>query len=147
MHNQISLIPGYELPENKDKINIAFRSDNGYCPYFIHRNMKYFIQDERGYDGQYKYALYQKTLEPDEIINFKTNEEAIEYMKTLNKARCIYSEKDKRLFTSILYDYILIGTQLKIRKSSKPLSGNFDKYLDCLEFAKKYIGKELQNAC
>lgn len=121
-------------------MKIAFRSENGLCPYFIYKNIKFYIQDKRR-DNGYVYYLCSKEINPIEVRAFDTHELALEYVKSIERVNCIYDNRQSQmyLYTAKFKEYYIRGKELTIRNADKIIAGSFDSYKDCLEYSKEYV--------
>jgi hypothetical protein len=124
-------------------MNITFRAENGMCPRFCYDTTVFYIQDRRASTGDYLYSLWSKE-DKEEIIKFETHDEACEYAKKIKGAKCEYWSCNTRLYTSVNYNYIVVGNVVKKRETPTPLSGEFDSYLECLNFSKKYVADHIK---
>lgn len=118
-------------------MEIKFRAENGLCPYYIYKDTKFFIQDSKKSDG-YTYSLHLKHLKV-KIEVFEDNEAAIDYINEIKGIRFLGSFSDGHLYTDISRYYSVKGNKVIIRPTDAPISGSFDSYADCLNFAKKYV--------
>ena len=119
-------------------MEINFRAENGLSPYYIYKENKFFIQDAKGYNGNYTYSLYFKSLKVD-IKEFTSDKEAFNHIHSKINIRKICHHNSKTLYSNTLSEYILDGHKVTTRSTSRPLSDSFEKYADCLEFAKKQV--------
>lgn len=119
-------------------MEVTFTSERGLCPYFIYKNIKYYIQDEKTSNGVYVFCLYSKDLRK-EVRTFKSNEDALAYVKNKNNVRKLGTYDTRTMYSTTLNNYILEGKNVEILQSDRPLSQDFGNYIDCLNFAKKRI--------
>ncbi len=119
-------------------MEITFRAENGVCPRFCYDMTVFFIQDRKNSIGNWLYSLWSKE-DAEEIIKFETHEEAKSYVRWLKGVKCTYNTDGKWFYTSVYFYYIVVGNVVKKRETPTPLSGDFDSYLECLNFAKKYV--------
>jgi hypothetical protein len=119
-------------------LDIKFRAENGLCPYFIHGNLKFFIQDENIGNGNYRYSCYVRNLDT-KVLEFVDEKEAKAYVQERKGVRYAGQCDDRVLFTGILVDYIICKNKVTVRETAKPLTGDFDIYNDCLAAAKEKV--------
>lgn len=62
-----------------------------------------------------------------------------DYVNSIKGIKHVYSSMDASLYTNILSYYVIKGNKVTIRPTERQLSGSFERYIDCLEFAKKYV--------
>ena len=121
-------------------MGITFKSHDGLCPYYIYREYKFFIRDKADYHGHYKYALYMQRM-TEETKVFNNNRNAIRYVEAINGIKHIYTQSGtgKRLYGSKTKEYVIIDNTVTIRPAEEMISWYYDRYADCVKFAKKYI--------
>lgn len=119
--------------------DIKFSGKNGDCPYFIYENNRFFIKDEK-VGEKWKYSLYVKNIE-EHIINFKTHKEVIEYIKNIDKIKLITKYGDKSLYETKGKNYIVNKNEILIKDMAEFIALDFDSYMECLKFAKKYVAE------
>lgn len=124
------------------KEDIRFKTENGFCPYFIYAGKKYFIRDTKIND-KWMYRLEVKTINNNQTLSFLSQEEAQAYIsEKINRQRytCLrLSDRTGYIATDTIY--VLKANIVEIIKTPDPLSGEFDTYAECLDFAKSYIEK------
>jgi hypothetical protein len=120
-------------------MEITFKAHDGLCPYFIYGDIKFFIQDRKDTGGNWTYSLYSKSLKKEEVKTFMSHKEALIYVNSIKGVRKVGEHGGKMLFSNILSDYIINDKTVSVRRSARPLSGDFNKYSECLKFAKKYV--------
>ena len=119
-------------------MEIAFRTEKGMCPRFCYGTTVFYIQDSKDYKGDWVYSLCFKE-NGEEVLKFETHDEAVDHVRKLKSVKNTYGTGNTLLFTSVNYNYIVVGNVVKKRKTPTPLSGDFDSYLECLNFSKKYV--------
>ncbi len=125
-------------------MEINFRSECGLCPYFIYKDTKFFIRDTR--EGKdYVYSTYLKNLKTT-TEHFNSHKEACTYVNSKNNIRKICEHDGKILFTNYINEYIVNGDVVDIHCAARSVSGNFDKYIDCLNFSKEYVANFIKVA-
>ena len=117
--------------------DITFHSKDGLCPYFICNGLKFFIQDEKDYSGNWVYNLQVKQIE-SETINFY-NEKQVELYLKENHARLINYFQKKSLYENSARSFVVKGNQVIKLGFIKQLTLNYDSYSECLKDAKEYI--------
>lgn len=120
------------------KEKVTFKHENGFCPSFIYQDTDFFIKDSKGTQGKNVYTLYSKKLNSVTYMDFDTEKAAKNYVQE-KRARFISESGKRLLYASVFHDYIIDGKKIIIRLSSVPVSGEFDRYADCLKFSKEYI--------
>lgn len=118
-------------------MEINFRSENGLCPYFIYKDTKFFIRDTKE-GNNYTYSLCLKNTK-DITKHFESPKEAYAYVNSKNNIRKICEHDGKTLFSNYINEYIVDGDIINIHCAARAVSGDFDKYIDCLKFAKEYV--------
>lgn len=121
--------------------DIKFSGKNGDCPYFIYDDYKFFIQNSK-VGNEWKYSLYMKDLKSD-TLTFTTDKEALNYIKSIDKIKFVYSSEfqNLQLYETIHKDYILNKNKINIKNKPEFIALDFDSYVDCLKFAKKYVAE------
>lgn len=119
-------------------LKIKFTAESGFCPYFIYNCFKFFIQDTKTSNGEYTYSLYMKNINSEQK-SFMKHEEAISFVNNIKGIRFIYTSEGRMLYSSVLHEYIIDDKKVIIRSAAQPMSGDFDNYIDCLNFAKQYV--------
>ena len=119
-------------------MDVVFSSKNGFCPEFIYKKTKFYIKD-RKQGGNYVYFLCSWNLE-FKTITFDTHKLVLEHVRSIKNVKCKYNnDHEEILYSDIAKDYIIKKNVLTIRESYKVLTGEFDSYLSCLEYSKKYV--------
>lgn len=121
--------------------DIKFSGKNGDCPYFIYDDYKFFIQDSK-VGNKWKYSLYMKDLKSD-TLTFATDKEALNYIKSIDKIKFVYSSEfqNLQLYETIHKDYILNKNKINIKNKPEFIALDFDSYVECLKFGKKYVSE------
>ena len=65
-------------------MGVNFKMERGYCPYFIYKDTKFFIQDSKDYKNDYVYTLNTVPLNPDNELKFYSKDEALIYVREIN---------------------------------------------------------------
>lgn len=122
------------------KDDIRFRSENGLCPYFINHNQKYYIKDVK-ISGKWYYRLEVRELNTEQTLFFASPEEAQKYILEKLTGKRYDSQKFNEFSVYITCNYIYIQSTatVTIRKTADVLTGEFETYLECLNYAKDYI--------
>lgn len=124
-------------------MEINFKSKNGYCPYFLYKNIKFYIQDEKQ-DDDYKYSLCSVNTETESFI-FDSKLGLKEFLESKDATfKYNFTDRDvyknsKNLFITEKSDSGKI--KVKSRFDFKQESGWFDNYSDCLKWSKEYVSK------
>jgi len=63
-------------------MKITFIAKNGLCPYFIHKNIKYYIQDKK-VNNEWIYYLCSIDLLKTEKMEFDNHELALNYVRNI----------------------------------------------------------------
>jgi hypothetical protein len=121
--------------------DIKFSGKNGDCPYFIYDDYKFFIQDSK-VGNEWKYSFYMKDLKSD-TLTFATDKEALNYIKSIDKIKFVYSSEfqNLQLYETIHKDYILNKNKINIKNKPEFIALDFDSYVECLKFGKKYVSE------
>lgn len=118
-------------------MNVTFKAENGHCPYFEYKDKRFYIKDSKNYKKEWVYSLYFKKIDKLAWIEFGTQKQALEHAE--KRAKFVCESDGKRLYSNTLKEYIVDGNKVSRRYADTPLSGEFDSYNQCLEFAKEYI--------
>ena len=119
--------------------DIKFSGKNGDCPYFIYEDYKFFIQDSK-VGSDWKYSLYMKDLKSD-TLTFATDKEALNYIKSIDRIKYVCSSSNLSLYETIHKDYIINSNKINIKNKPEFIALEFDSYVECLKFAKKYVAE------
>ena len=117
-------------------MTVNFKAENGMAPYFLYKNLKFYIQDERVGNGVYKYTCYVRNLE-SKILEFDDDKAARIYVQERKGVRYAGQSGDKVLYTGTLLDFVICKNKVTVRETARPLTGDFDNYRDCLIAAKE----------
>ena len=117
---------------------VTFKGENGFCPSYRYKDVDFYIKDKRDYKGDWVYSLWVQNKKKQEI-QFVTHEEAIKHVRDIKGTKCVYNSGEKRLYISTNHHYIISGNTITKRETPTPISGDFDSYLECLSFSKKYV--------
>lgn len=118
-------------------VKIKFRAENGLCPYFIYKNLKFFIQDSKN-GKDYEYTCYVKKVDT-KTIQFTSEEEANNYVKKKRNIRFIGRADEKVLYSSAFVEYVICKNKVTERAAPRPITDTFANYIDCLNEAKKKV--------
>lgn len=123
---------------------VTFHSENGFAPSYIYKDTLFYIADKSNGRGGYTYMLCSIPINPVAIEEFASGEEVHRFLDS-KKARLVYRSDNKYLFSGPGYEYILEGNKVTIKQKPKQLSDEYDKYLDCLNYAKKYVANYIES--
>ncbi|MCK9470715.1 MAG: hypothetical protein M0Q88_03050 [Bacilli bacterium] len=125
-------------------MDVVFKRENGSCPYFTYKNIRFFIKDYP-HGNDYVYYLAERDL-TEEIITFNTHKEALGYVINSMDKWPEYKDEteEKYMYTDNKKDYIINKNMLTIRNRAIRITADYDKYLECLEYAKKYVSHYIE---
>lgn len=125
-------------------MDVVFKRENGSCPYYIYKNIRFFIKDYL-YTDDYVYYLAERDLR-EEIITFNTHEEALDHVvNTMDKWPEYKDEtEEKYMYTDNKKYYIINKNTLIIRNRATRITADYDSYYECLEYAKKYVSNYIE---
>ena len=117
--------------------DIKFNSENGSCPYFVHEDYRFFIQDNK-VGNKWRYSLYVKDMKSDNLV-FADKKEATKYVMSIKGIKFVCQSQDLSLYETINKDYIINKNKVNIKNKPEFVALDFDSFLECLNFAKKYV--------
>lgn len=118
---------------------IKFSSKNGDCPNFTYDDYRFFIREAK-VGSSWKYSLYMKDMRSD-TLTFATDKEALNYIQSINRIKfvCKSEFENLSLYETMHKDYIINSNKINIKNKPEFVVLEFDSYIDCLKFAKKYV--------
>lgn len=119
---------------------VTFTKKNGFCPYYVLDNTKFYIQDKLISSDATTYTLMSKNLNHD-VKQFPDVKQAVDYIKNqINGRPFRYYNFEAEMWETASKIFVLDSKgRLVIREKPTELSYPFDSYKECLLFAKKYI--------
>ncbi len=126
------------------QMEITFTNKNGMCPFFIHNDIKYYIQDTRdNHEDGYKYCLMKKKLDKEtfgikkieDLQIFLDKEKTKHVYSNFNGSTKLYGNKNHYFKV----DYGLLFHRVTKFHREEFLLGSYDSYLTCLNDSKEYI--------
>lgn len=117
--------------------DIRFSGTNGDCPYFKYDDYKFFISDGK-VGNEWKYSFYMKDTKSDHLT-FEDVKKAKEYVLSINRVRFVCTYGDLSMYETMHKEYVISGKKVTIKNKPEIIAIEFDKYVDCLKFAKKYV--------
>ena len=126
-------------------MGVNFKMERGYCPYFIYKDTRFFIQDSKDYKNDYVYTLNTVALNPDNELKFYSKDEALNYVREIKGTKLVYNDGSRYLFTNHRRKYIVNGNYVTIWLLPDVLSGTYESYKECLEFSKHYVTNYIKN--
>lgn len=123
-------------------MDVNFKRENGFCPYFIYKNTRYYIQDRKNRIGDYVYTLMSVNTDVETLL-FPNKDAALDYIKGIKGIRYFGSTSDKEAYSNRIRLYIIQGSTVTVRHEPDILSGEFESYEQCLDFAKTFISEKL----
>lgn len=124
--------------------NFAFTTYNGFCPFCIVGDTRYYIQDEATLTG-YKYQLMYTNNTSVEKFSFKSADDLLLWVKE-NKLSSIHIVGVRDIVYSDTNGYRYVqakqdNDKIVVQKLHKRyyIGTEFDSYNECLAYAKAYL--------
>ena len=128
-------------------MNITFTAKNGFCPTFIYGDAIYVLREHQ--EGVWQlmskkighvrksrfYKSDRVNIQPREVLDrYFRNKKGYRYDRT--------GEYSTYYWNGLMY--MASNTGIVVLYEEKPIGGIMDSYRECLEFAKKYLGRIIE---
>ncbi len=126
-------------------MNITFHGVDGRCPHFLAPNgVNYIIRDQK-VGSDYQYYLTADSHKP-KVLKFESNDDVDAFIdgKTDRRRYSVAKIDDKIGYFMNHVTIIKENKTVTLRYTPDVVSGMFESYVDCLNFAKEYVAGEIE---